>query len=289
MTHERAVAADDHEELEELRARIRELEAEARRLRDDEWFFRVLVDGLPQSIYRKDREGRCTYANATLLATLGSTLEGTLGKTVFDYYPRALAEKYDADERRVVETGEPFEDVEEHLVPATGETLQVKVIKAPVRDAAGAIVGTLGIYWDVTAVHTAERLLVQRDEQAAALRELGAPLIPIAEGVLAMPLIGQIDRGRAGQVLEALLQGVSGHQAAVAILDLTGVSTIDGEVASVLIEAARAVRLLGAEVVLTGMRPAMAQALVAMGVDLGGIVTQGTMQGGVAYALKRGR
>lgn len=84
-----------------------------------------------------------------------------------------------------------------------------------------------------------------------------------------------------------LLRGVSDHQAAVVILDVTGVTTLDEEASSMLIAAARAVRLLGAEVVLTGMKPAMAQALVTMGVQLEGIVTRGTMQSGVAHPLQR--
>lgn len=270
-----------------LRAQVRALQAEVEALRDDALFFRAAADLLPQSVFRKDREGRCVYANAAFLATVGQTLEESLGKTARDYYPPELAEKYDVDDRRVMESGRVFEAVEEHRAPVTGETVHVKVIKAPVRSASGAVVGTLGMFWDVSVSHRAARLSEEHAQQAAALRELGAPLIPIAERVLAMPLIGPLDRARAAQALETLLRGVSDHQAAVVILDVTGVTTLDEEASSMLIAAARAVRLLGAEVVLTGMKPAMAQALVTMGVQLEGIVTRGTMQSGVAHALQR--
>jgi rsbT co-antagonist protein RsbR len=275
------------EELEALRALVRGLEAEVRVLRDDAHFFRSLVDLLPQSIYRKDREGRCTYANRAFLATVGQTLEEALGKTAHDYYPAALAAKYDADDRRVMQAGTTFETIEEHVVPTTGEKLYVKVIKGPVRDVEGTVVGTQGIFWDVTAAHTSERLAREVERQAAALGELGTPLMPIADGVVVMPLIGDIDRGRAERVLDTLLNGVTAHAAFVAILDVTGVTELDDEVASAIIQAARAVGLLGAEVVLTGMKPAMAQAVVTMGIDLAGLVTRATLKDGVKYALGR--
>lgn len=275
------------EELEALRALVRKLEEEARMLRDDAHFFRSLVDLLPQSIYRTDRDGRCTYANRAFLASVGQTLDEALGKTARDYYPVELAEKYLADDRRMMDSGTTFETVEEHVVPVTGEKLHVKVFKAPVHDAGGAVVGVQGIFWDITAAYTAERLAREVERQAAALGELGTPLMPIAEGVVVMPLIGAIDRGRAERVLDTLLHGVTAHGASVAILDVTGVTTLDDEVASAIIQAARAVGLLGAEVLLTGMKPAMAQAVVTMGIDLAGLVTRATLKDGVKYALGR--
>lgn len=121
--------------------------------------------------------------------------------------------------------------------------------------------------------------------QAAALAELSTPVIPISDRILVMPLIGAIDSDRARQVLEALLHGIERSRAQVAILDITGVPLVDTQVAKSLIVAAQAVRLLGARVVLTGIRPEVAQTLVGLGVDLGDIVTQSTLQNGIAYAM----
>lgn len=125
------------------------------------------------------------------------------------------------------------------------------------------------------------------EAQREALRELGTPLIPIAEGVIAMPLIGAIDDDRAKRLLEVLLQGVAAQRASAAILDITGVKTVDATVADTLVRAARAASLLGAEVILTGVGPALAQALVELGADLGSVVVRGTFQSGIAYALAR--
>jgi rsbT co-antagonist protein RsbR len=136
----------------------------------------------------------------------------------------------------------------------------------------------------------AERAILQQqviEAQKAALRELSTPLMPLANGVLAMPLIGTIDSQRAQQVIETLLEGVAEHSANVAILDITGVQVIDTQVANALISAARAVRLLGAQVILTGIQPRIAQTLVHLGIDLSDIVTRSSLQSGIAYALEQ--
>lgn len=136
----------------------------------------------------------------------------------------------------------------------------------------------------------AERVILQEQviaAQQAALRELSTPLIPIADGVVAMPLIGSIDSSRAQMVIEALLTGVSELRASTTIIDITGVPVVDTQVANALLRAAQAVKLLGARVILTGIRPEVAQTLVGLGVDLGGITTRGTLQAGIAEALER--
>ena len=125
--------------------------------------------------------------------------------------------------------------------------------------------------------------------QAATLRELSTPLLRIGDGAVLMPLVGAMDSGRAAAVLERLLQGVSTEQARVVLLDITGVSNVDTQVADALIQTARAVRLLGARMVLTGIRPEIAQVLVALGVDLRGIVTLGSLQSGIAFAIQQPR
>jgi ABC-type sugar transport system substrate-binding protein len=136
-----------------------------------------------------------------------------------------------------------------------------------------------------------ESLAQAREEviqaQKEALRELSTPLIPISDNVVIMPLIGTIDSARAQQIIETLLHGVSSQRTRMAILDITGVLLVDTQVANVFIQAAQAASLLGAQVVLTGIRPEVSQTLVGLGIDLRGIVTRGTLQSGIAYAMSR--
>lgn len=125
------------------------------------------------------------------------------------------------------------------------------------------------------------------DVQKARLAELSTPIIPITDEIMVMPLIGTMDRQRAQQVLTTALQGVQAHRAKVVIIDITGVKLVDADVASTLIGTAGALRLLGAQSVITGIRPEVAQTLVGLDIDFGSIVTRGNLQSGIAYALGR--
>ena len=147
---------------------------------------------------------------------------------------------------------------------------------------------------DVTERKRAEEALRQSialeetiQAQNAVLAELSTPLIPISDQIVAMPLIGSVDSRRAQQVIETLLQGIATSGAQVAILDITGVPVVDTQVANALIRAAQAVKLLGAQVVLTGIRPEVAQTLVGLGTDLRGIITRSSLQSGIAYATSQ--
>ena len=121
--------------------------------------------------------------------------------------------------------------------------------------------------------------------QAATLAELSTPLIPVSDDVVVMPLIGTVDSTRAAQVIETLLGGIVERRAKTAILDITGVAVVDTQVADALVRAARGVKLLGARVMLTGIRPEVARTLVELAVDLGGIKTYGSLQAGIAAAF----
>ncbi|MHC4877688.1 MAG: response regulator [Planctomycetota bacterium] len=128
------------------------------KLRDSEALYESLVENLPMNLFRKDRDGRVTYANQRYCESLGRSVETLLGRTDFDLFPRDLADKYTADDRRIMEDGVTFEDTESHVTPE-GELRYVHVLKSPVHDADGNVVGIQGIFWDVTARTVAEQSL----------------------------------------------------------------------------------------------------------------------------------
>ncbi|MFY0533440.1 STAS domain-containing protein [Nannocystis pusilla] len=147
---------------------------------------------------------------------------------------------------------------------------------------------------DITDRKRAEEALrLSKEETIQAQREmlarLSAPVIPISDDVIVMPFVGQLDQARMQQALGVLLDEVQRLRVTTAILDITGVPEIDAEGTQGLIQAAQAVKLLGAQVVLTGIRPAIAQGLVALGSNLDELVTRGTLQTGIAFAMQSGR
>lgn len=129
--------------------------------------------------------------------------------------------------------------------------------------------------------------VVLEDAHRDVIRELSAPIIPIHAGVLVLPLIGRIDRERGDLLTATLLPAIAREQAFGVLLDITGVPTLDAEVAGWLVRITRAARLLGAEVLLVGISPEVAGTMVSAGLDLRGLVAFGTLQAGLEFVLAR--
>lgn len=124
-------------------------------------------------------------------------------------------------------------------------------------------------------------------KQEAAMLELSTPAIKVWEGILAVPLIGTIDSARAAQLTENLLENIVETQSSIVIIDITGVPVVDTQVANNLIKTVQAARLLGADSVLVGITPYVAQTLVHLGIDLGTIHTRSTLRSGLEFALRK--
>lgn len=140
------------------------------RLKESESLYHSLVETIPQNIFRKDLMERFTFANQKFCSALGRPLDQIIGKTDFDFFTPELAQKYQADDRRVMETGEPFETIEANQTPG-GEVHYVEVVKSPLRDAEGKIIGLQGMFWDITPRVVAEERERKANEALAASRE----------------------------------------------------------------------------------------------------------------------
>ena len=139
-------------------------------LRDSEVFYENLVQALPQHILRKDRTGRFTFANRKFCDLLNKPLEAVLGRTDYDFFPPELASKYQRDDLRVMSTEQALDTIEPHVTPA-GDTRYVHVLKTPLYDAQGQVVGIQGIFWDVTdRKRVEEELAYERDLLRALLQ-----------------------------------------------------------------------------------------------------------------------
>ncbi len=141
------------------------------------------------------------------------------------------------------------------------------------------------------AMLTLQQELRDQAEQIAAqqqtIRELSTPILPLYEGILVLPLVGAIDSFRAGQIMERLLTAIAERQSDIVIIDITGVPVIDTAVANYLLQTARAAQLIGAQVILVGIGPEIAQTIVQLGVDLRGIQIGANLQAGIELALSQ--
>ena len=129
----------------------------------------------------------------------------------------------------------------------------------------------------------AEARLAQQTQE---ILELSTPVMQVWEGVVVAPVIGTLDSQRTQRFMEQLLNAIVDSNAPVALVDITGVPTIDTQTAHHLIETISAARLLGAQVILTGVRPAIAQTLVHLGIELSGIETRASLSAGLSLALQ---
>ena len=149
--------------LVELARSIEEHKRTEDRLRISEAFYQTLVETLPQNIIRKDMQGRFTFANRKFCNLIGKSLGEILGRTDFDLFPVEMASKYHRDDLRVMSTLENLDTIEAHRAPS-GEKLFVHVLKTPLYDAMGRIIGIQGIFWDVSQRRkTEEALAYERD------------------------------------------------------------------------------------------------------------------------------
>jgi len=144
---------------------------------------------------------------------------------------------------------------------------------------------------DAFALYTMQLSLVERDKvierQRAEMLELSTPVVEIWDRILAVPLIGTVDSNRANEVMENVLGAIADKQAEVVIIDITGVVTIDTQVAQHLLRTASAVRLMGAEAIVSGISPRIAQTMVQLGVDTLGLRTRSTLRAALVDAFDR--
>lgn len=285
-----------------LEAQICRAEQDGRVLLEQERFARQRLDDFVANVpgivwenyFKEDPElGRLNYVSANAELVLGYSV-AEWGEP--DFWVKILVpeDQQDAsvESQRILTEGSGTSVF--RWVRKDGRTVWMTSRISTIRDQGGVSIGMRGVTLDVTDLKRteAERNAAQLREERLRAQEdsllaLSTPLVPIDDDLLTMPLIGRLDERRAERVLTALLEGVARTGAQTVILDVTGVPEVDGRTADALVRAARAVSLLGAEVVLTGIRAEVARTLVTIGSDLGSIMMKGTLKAGIAYALKK--
>jgi len=261
------------------------------RMEEELIFERGLLDSLlstiPDHIYYKDKESRFIKVSKSLSDWFNvKGVDGLMGKTDFDFFTEEHAKPAYEDEQKIMETGRPIEGKVEKETHPDGRITWVSTTKVPRYDEKGKIIGILGISRDVTESKLWEQ---QREEKFESQREeileLSTPVIDVWERVITVPILGSLDSERASRVSEALLTQIVEKRAGIAIIDISGISAVDSAVADRLIRTAKAVRLVGAEAILTGIGVEIAQTIADLGIDMEGLKTMSTLKDGLRYVV----
>lgn len=249
----------------------------------DEASYRTLVDSVTDyAIVMVDPAGYVASWNPGAEHIKGYRAEEIIGKHFSCFYPPdAIKRGFPEQELETAAKEGRFED-EGWRVRKGGAQFWANVIISALRDKKGNLLGFAKLTRDLTDRREAEERIQQ---QAREIMELSTPVMQVWQGVVTAPLIGSLDSQRTQQFMERLLNRIVETNSPVALVDIMGVPTIDTQTAQHLIETISAVRLLGAQVVLTGVRPAIAQTLVHLGIDLSNIITRSSLSAGLQVAL----
>jgi rsbT co-antagonist protein RsbR len=257
-------------------------QAEQQRIHSE--LLQLLADTLREyAIILLDPEGRVISWNSAAEHLIGWKAKEIIGNHFSRFYPPEDVRNGKTEmELEVAARDGRFED-EGWRVRSDGAKFWANVIITALKDAGGNLRGFGKVMRDMTERRAMEE---QLRRQANEIMEMATvPIVRVWEGILLVPLIGTLDSQRTQQLMERLLHRITETMSQVALLDITGVPTIDTQTAQHLIETISAVRLLGAEPILTGIRPVIAQTLVHLGIDLANVATRSSLTAGLRLAL----
>jgi rsbT co-antagonist protein RsbR len=250
---------------------------------EDSYVLRILQETLPITVWKIDRQGVFVAMEGNGLERLGMKTGQLVGQNVFD----AFVEDPTLDFIRRALAGQHL-----HMfVDYSGMPWEAWYV--PFRDGQGDVESILVISIDVSEAKHAESelraqlALIERQHQV--ISALSTPIIEVWDKVLTLPMFGVIDSARVAQVMDSLLAEVSRKGARFAILDLTGVESVDTGTASHLLKLIDALRLLGAEGIITGIQPDVAQTMVMLGMNLEQVSTHSTLRAGLQRCIARMR
>jgi len=279
-------------------------------LRESEARFRRLLDNIPDVVFRWDMQKGLEYVSPSVLNVTGYKPEELMGGDPMKGLKLAQTKRETIHEdwtKSVTEEGAAPMD-EFVFERKDGSTGYLEVRSVPIMDDKGNPVAAEGILIDITKRKKMEdELLRHRDQleqmvqertaeltkaqeiatrQAQEIIEMSTPIILLRRGILLAPLIGTLNSDRAQQFTERLLNAIAQTNSAVALVDITGVPTVDTQTAHYLTRTISAVRLLGAQAILTGVGPSLASTLVELGIDLSNVITRSALSDGLEDGMR---
>jgi PAS domain S-box-containing protein len=243
-----------------------------------------MVDAITDfEVIRLDRDGVVRSWNPGALRLTGYDGPDVVGKHVRTFYTEEDVRAGAVEREMASAVREGRVETEGWRIRKDGSRFWVNTVLAPINDGTGELIGYVKVGRDLTERREQEQLVQrQRDE----ILELSTPVIQVWDKVLVLPLIGTLDSLRAARLTESLLERIALDQAEVVILDVSGVPTIDSGVARHLLKTVEAARLMGTVSVLSGVRPEIAQSIVHLGIELGGLRSRTSLKDALQLALR---
>ena len=244
-------------------------------------FSRVLGTA-PLVLWAVDAEGTYTMSEGKGLEVLGFRAGEQVGLNALDMFKdhadtaRALVQALSGEESRVMTMLAPGVHFENWYMP----------LRAP----DGSVHGVMGLGIDASERVKSEQEVREKleliERQSATIRALATPIIQVWDEVLCLPVIGTVDSARTADMMQGLLEAIVREQARYAIVDLTGVEVVDTSTADHLIQLFRAAKVLGVDGILCGIRPAVAQTVVALGLELGSVRTMRSLRDALKWCIR---
>lgn len=246
--------------------------------------FRGLLESAPDAMVIVAADGRIALVNRRAEELFGYPRDELAGREVETLVPERFRAGHPGRRDGYLAQPRPRPmgaDLDLHAVRRDGTEFPVEISLSPLETDQGLMVSAA--IRDVTERRETElRLQHQRDE----ILELSTPVIQIWDKVLALPIIGTLDSGRAARLTESLLEQIAEQQAEVVILDISGVPTIDTQVAQHLLRTVQAATLMGAASIMCGVRPETAQSIVHLGIDMGQLRSRTTLRDALQLAMQ---
>ena len=240
-----------------------------------------VLEQIPTPVMAVDRGLNIIFLNAAGRQLLGRPWENIKGNTCHSLFKSDHCQTPECRIKQAMETGQRLTarnelNIDDRVVP-------IEYTAVPLKDENGEIIGGLEYIIDITERVQAEQKL---REQRRTIQEISTPAIKLWDRIVVLPVVGVVDSLRAQQIMSAMLTKITETSSKVIIMDIQGVAAVDTAVANHLIKITKATKLMGCRCIISGISPAVAETLVELGVDLGDVATNSTLEDALQDAFK---
>jgi len=232
-----------------------------------------ILEQIPTPVMAVNTDLEIIYMNAAGRGFLGKSWEAIRGYHCYELFGSKHCQTPECRMRQAIENKESRSGRNE--IPMEDRTVYIEYYAVPLKDNKKNIIGGLEFILDITEKVRDEKRL---EEQSRTIREISTPAIELWDRVLILPVLGVIDSMRAQQMTDTMLNKIKETSSRVIILDIQGVAAVDTAVANHLIKITKATRLMGCQCIISGISPAVANAIVQLGIDMGDVKTNSTLR-----------